>query len=114
MYKNKYYDIVKYMDKEADILYGRFEWSLEKARLNKERHRLDFYDAILAFCDPHRVIAEDEKHSDKEERFFCLGKVGSRIATVRFAYRKDRIRIIGAGFWRKGKKFYEEENQIKK
>jgi predicted DNA binding CopG/RHH family protein len=32
--------------------------------------------------------------------------------TVRFTYRKNRIRIIGAGYWRKGKDIYERENKI--
>jgi hypothetical protein len=31
---------------------------------------------------------------------------------VRFTYRSDVIRIIGAGYWRKGKRIYEQENQI--
>ena len=32
--------------------------------------------------------------------------------TVRFTYRASTIRIIGAGYWRKGKRVYERENQI--
>jgi len=32
--------------------------------------------------------------------------------TVRFTYRHDMIRIIGAGYWRKGKAIYEQENKI--
>jgi hypothetical protein len=32
--------------------------------------------------------------------------------TVRFTYRDDKIRIIGAGYWRKGKQIYERENKI--
>lgn len=49
------------------------------------------------------------KHSGEEERFYCIGKIDKGILTVRFTYRKDIIRIIGAGFWRKGKKVYESE-----
>ena len=30
----------------------------------------------------------------------------------RFTYRNDVIRIIGAGYWRKGKAIYERENKI--
>jgi hypothetical protein len=30
--------------------------------------------------------------------------------TVRFTWRAGRIRIIGAGYWRKGKKIYEQQN----
>lgn len=32
--------------------------------------------------------------------------------TVRFTYRGMKFRIFGAGFWRKGKKIYEEKNKI--
>jgi hypothetical protein len=34
--------------------------------------------------------------------------------TVRFVIRGDRIRIIGAGYWRKGKLFYEQANRIRR
>jgi len=32
--------------------------------------------------------------------------------TVRFTIRGDKVRIIGAGYWRRGKAFYEEANQL--
>ncbi|GHU08368.1 hypothetical protein FACS189431_4490 [Alphaproteobacteria bacterium] len=32
---------------------------------------------------------------------------GRGIATVRFTIRKGNIRIIGAGYWRKGNRIYE-------
>ena len=47
-----------------------------------------------------------------EDRFFCFGKVKGGVMTVRFTYREGIIRIIGAGYWRKGKKIYEKENHI--
>ena len=34
------------------------------------------------------------------------------ILTVRFTYRAGVIRIIVAGYWRKGKQIYERENQV--
>jgi uncharacterized protein len=68
--------------------------------------------AQLAFLDHHRVILEDLEHSDDEKRYYCLGKVAGGIMTIRFTYRKNKIRIIGAGYWRKGKKIYERENKI--
>ena len=49
-------------------------------------------------------------HSKTEARFYCFGKVGDGIMTVRFTYRNDVIRIIGAGYWRKGKKIYEKHS----
>jgi len=43
---------------------------------------------------------------------FAFGRVGEGILTVRFTYRSRIIRIIGAGYWRKGKAIYERENQV--
>jgi hypothetical protein len=40
-----------------------------------------------------------------------VGKVNNRIITVRFTYREGKIRIIGAGYWRKGKKYYEKKDK---
>lgn len=96
------------------VIFGRFEWDAEKAHENVKKHDLDFYTAALAFLDPHRVIAIDEKHSSKEVRLFCIGRIGSQIATVRFTKRGNRIRIYGAGFWRSGRKLYEQEKKNKR
>ena len=90
-----------------------FVWDLLKEKLNKQKHNVDFNTAKLAFKDPLRLIAIDKTHSTKsEQRFFCFGKIKDGIITVRFTYRNNKIRIIGAGFWRKGRKAYERENQI--
>jgi uncharacterized DUF497 family protein len=69
-----------------------------------------FEEAQAAFFDPNRVIAEDLSHSSREQRYFCFGEVDGGVMTVRFTWRDDRIRIFGAGYWRKGKKIYEQEN----
>ena len=90
----------------------RFEWDEEKDKENQAKHNVSFSVAQQAFLDPQRVIAEDVDHSKEEERFYCLGRVGDGIMTVRFTYRGDVIRIYGAGYWRKGRKIYEEENKI--
>jgi len=52
----------------------------------------------LTFQDPRRKVFIDSKHSQSEERYFCIGKVAGRILTVRFVYRGEMIRIIGAGY----------------
>jgi uncharacterized protein len=90
----------------------RFEWDAEKDGLNREKHGVSFAAAQYAFADPQRIIAKDESHSQTEERFYCFGEVNGGILTVRFTYRSSVIRIIGAGYWRKGKAIYERENQI--
>ncbi len=89
-----------------------FEWDPGKDQLNQEKHGVSFALAQLAFFDHSRVILEDLEHSGEEKRYYCIGRVSEGVMTVRFTYRKSKIRIIGAGYWRKGKKIYEKENQI--
>ena len=88
-----------------------FEWDDEKDITNQKIHGIAFIDAQEAFFDEKRIIANDETHSENEERLFCIGKTSKGILTVRFTMRKDKIRIIGAGNWRKWRKFYEEIRQ---
>jgi len=88
----------------------RFEWDSDKDAENQEKHGVPFSLAQFAFADPKRVIAEDVAHSKTENRYFCFGDVDGGIPTVRFTYRGNVIRIIGAGYWRKGKAIYEREN----
>jgi uncharacterized DUF497 family protein len=90
-----------------------FEWDDEKNHQNQSKHGVAFFEAQFAFADRNRVILKDRTHSDTEERFYCIGKMGDGIITVRFTYRENKIRIFGAGYWRKGKKIYEEQNQKK-
>jgi uncharacterized DUF497 family protein len=90
-----------------------FEWDEEKDLLNQQKHGVAFSDAQYAFADPRRVILEDITHSTPtEKRHYCLGKVGEDIMTVRFVYREGRIRIFGAGYWRKGKQIYDQQNRL--
>ena len=93
----------------SDKYFGRYIWNADKEADNILLHGLDFSKASEAFLDPNRRIATDERHSKNEERLFCIGMVEGRIATVRFTLRGSKIRIIGAGFWRKGRKLYEEK-----
>jgi len=85
-----------------------FEWDEVKNQSNIEKHGVSFEIAKRAFSDPHRLTLLDESHSEKENRYFCIGRVNGGILTVRFVARDDKIRIIGAGYWRKGRKRYEE------
>lgn len=91
---------------------ARFEWDNRKDKDNQAKHGVSFTVAQRAFLDAKRVIAEDTGHGAEEKRFFCIGKVGGGILTVRFTVRGDVIRIFGAGYWRGGKQIYEEKNKI--
>jgi hypothetical protein len=88
-----------------------FEWDAAKDRANRDKHGVSFERAQYAFFDPRRVIAEDLSHSGGERRYFCFGHVDGGVMTVRFTYRAGRIRIFGAGYWRKGKRIYEQQNR---
>jgi uncharacterized DUF497 family protein len=88
-----------------------FEWDDAKDRANRLKHGVAFVQAQAAFFDPRRVIAEDLHHSGAEPRNFCFGVVGGGVMTVRFTWRSNRIRIFGAGYWRKGKRLYEQQNR---
>jgi uncharacterized protein len=86
----------------------RFEWDWSKEILNIKKHGVDFETAKLAFKDENRRVFLDKEHSQHERRYYCVGKIGDKILNVRFVYRGAKICIFGAGFWRKGIKFYEE------
>ncbi len=86
-----------------------FEWDQDKNQENQSKHGVSFEEAQEAFADPNLRIIRDLEHSEIEERWFCLGKVERGILTVRFTYRGNKIRIFGAGFWRKGKIRYEQK-----
>jgi len=85
-----------------------FTWDPNKETINIDKHGVDFTIAAKVFMDVKRKIFTDSQHSKSETRYFCIGKVNNKILTVRFSYRKDKIRIIGAGYWRKGRRYYEK------
>lgn len=90
----------------------QFEWDNAKDISNQKKHGISFQQAQYAFKDKSRIIAEDLDHStEKEKRYFCFGKTDNEIVTVRFTIRNNQIRIIGAGYWRKGRAVYEKENK---
>lgn len=91
---------------------SRFEWNAKKNRENQKKHGVSFDQAEKAFKDANRIILEDLDHSTPDEvRYFCIGKIEGQIYTVRFTYRNKKIRIFGAGIWRKERKIYEEKNK---
>ena len=89
-----------------------FEWDPAKDAENQRKHGVSFREAQLAFLEPKRVVARDMAHSQAEARFYCFGRVGKGVLSVRFTYRDKVIRIIGAGYWRKGKKLYETQRKL--
>lgn len=91
-----------------------FEWDEAKNLENQQKHGISFFQTQHAVLDKNRIIAKDISHSRQEQRYYCFGLNEDRngILTVRFIYRSERIRIFGAGYWRKGKKIHEQTNKI--
>jgi uncharacterized DUF497 family protein len=90
----------------------RLEFDPDKEATNLAKHGVDFSTVLRVFEDPDRLIVPNLKHSPEEPRFYAIGHDGSGILTVRFTIRGEALRVIGAGYWRKQKKAYE--NQKKK
>lgn len=53
---------------------AHFEWDAKKDHENQQKHGISFMVAQYAFADPHRIIAEDLNHSDKEMRLLLFGQ----------------------------------------
>ena len=92
-----------------DVLH--FEWDASKNRENIAKHGVSFKEAEEAFDDKYRIVAIDHSHSTPAEmRYYCFARTQRGIITVRFTWRNNAIRIIGAGYWREGKKEYGKKN----
>jgi uncharacterized DUF497 family protein len=94
----------------------RFSWDRAKERLNVARQGVDFTTAQRAFVDPKSLVLFDKAHSDHHElRWWLPGKVDGRVMLVRYTHRPGGVvRLIGAGYWREGRDYYENhwKNQI--
>ena len=74
-----------------------FEWNLEKAAANLQKHGVSFEEAITIFSDPLSLTVPDSLHSDKENRFIITGfSDKERQLVVVHTDRDDKIRIISA------------------
>lgn len=89
-----------------------FEWDDQKESLNILKHGVSFAEAQRVFADPSYLVYRDDDHSGVEERYYAIGRVEAGIVTVRFTYRRGKIRIFGAGLWRDGRRLYEKENRL--
>lgn len=51
----------------------QFEWDLEKAKINKFKHKISFDAAATVFLDPNALSIFDKEHSADEERWITMG-----------------------------------------
>ena len=73
----------------------KFEWDERKNSINKEKHKISFETAAHVFEDPCYIEMYDFEHSNAEERYIAIGKVGDVIFVV-FTEKMDAIRLISA------------------
>ena len=88
----------------------QFEWDHRKAEANVSKHSVTFEEAATVFGDPLAQIANDLRHSAREERFVLLGLSRKQhLLAVMYTDRKNAIRIISARRATRGEqKTYEE------
>ena len=92
----------------------QFEWDNEKARLNLNKHGINFEEAKAVFQDPLAYIFDDEWHSVGEKREIIIGQDDeNRLLLVCFTERNQIIRIISARLTtKKERQDYEEYTQF--
>jgi len=65
-------------------------------------------------CGFRQCHPRDVAHSGTESRYYCFGRVSDGMPAVRFTDRGNVIRIIGAGYWRRGKKPHQAHSKVPK
>ncbi len=73
-----------------------FEWHTDKARINRQKHGVDFVAACEVFFDPFLMVLEDDTVHD-EQRGALIGLTEQwRLLYVVYTLRGDTLRIISA------------------
>ena len=73
----------------------KFEWDKEKAKLNLQKHGIQFETAAKVFLDKNRIEIFDQTHSIEEDRYITIGLAGDVLFVV-YTERNPKIRLISA------------------
>jgi uncharacterized DUF497 family protein len=75
----------------------KFEWDTRKARLNLQKHHVEFSEASTVFADTLSITIPDPDHSEDEERWVTMGFSNRhRLLVVVHTDQEETIRIISA------------------
>ena len=76
----------------------RFEWDVNKAHINKNKHGVSFEEAATVFGDPLSLTILDDAHSDQEERLVTLGRTSTdrMVVVVHLEIDEETIRLVSA------------------
>ncbi|AFZ50611.1 BrnT family toxin [Dactylococcopsis salina] len=90
-----------------------FEWNLEKARKNFNKHKVSFQEAATVFNDPLSLTFPDPDHSIGESRYIIIGISSlGQVLVIAHTERRTNIRIISARkATPKERRFYEQETE---
>ena len=76
-----------------------FNWDKYNIQKNWERHKVSPVESEQVFFNHPFIVAEDSEHSQKEERFYVLGRTDKdRRLFIAFTIRKKHIRIISVSY----------------
>ena len=97
----------------SEVLRGikRFEWNEGNSAKNEAKHGVTDRESEEIFFNKPLIVTRSSTRG-KEIRYVALGKTyGSRLLTVVFTVRANRIRVISARpMSRNERKVYEKEN----
>lgn len=68
---------------------------LDYIKRKQQKHHISFETAAHVFENPYYIEMFDFEHSDDEDRYIAIGKVGDVLFVV-FTERKETIRLISA------------------
>lgn len=88
-----------------------FQWDKSNIDKNWVKHQVLHVECEQIFFNEPLIIADDIEHSQKEKRWFALGRTESdRKIFIVFTIRKNLIRVISArDMNKKEKRKYNEE-----
>ncbi|WP_226648100.1 BrnT family toxin [Microbulbifer variabilis] len=75
-----------------------FEWDEVKNSVNKQKHNIDFADAVHVFIDDRRIYRKDTRKDYGEERYQTIGMTRFGILMVVYTFRDNNgiTRLISA------------------
>lgn len=88
-----------------------FQWDKGNIKKNWLKHKVLNSECEQVFFNEPLIVADDVKHSQKEKRFFVLGRTElERKLFIVFTIRNKLIRVISArDMTQKERKIYNEE-----
>lgn len=89
-----------------------FDWDKANIEKNWLSHQVSPFELEQVFFNQPLLLADDTKHSKKENRYYALGKTDAgRLLFVVLTVRRKLIRVISArDMSRKERKVYESQS----